>query len=360
MRKTGAVIGVVVLVIAAIAVVTTHTSHKGTTNQGPTTGVAKVEKGSLSDSVSLAGTLTYQARPDGSPYSVINQMPGTYTALPSAGDSVGCGNVLYRVDDEPVILLCGTTPSYRSLSVGLSGPDVAELNANLVKLGYATKADIEPSSDDFTYATEAALEKLQSKVGETPTGELDLGQAVVLADAARVSKVTAALGGMAEPGAQLAQATSGTLEVQVALDPSQQSEVTKGESAQITLPDNTAVAGKVDRIGRVAVTSAGSDGSPGAVSIPAYISLNNPSKTGALDQAPVQVDITTKGVSDALSVPVTALVGNAGGGFAVEIIRPDGTHELVSVTVGLYDATGGRVQIEGDVTEGQSVAVPSS
>ena len=55
-----------------------------------------------------------------------------------AGDNADCGDELYRVDDNPVLLLCGLTPAYRSLSKGARGPDVAELNANLVHLGYAT------------------------------------------------------------------------------------------------------------------------------------------------------------------------------------------------------------------------------
>ena len=94
--------------------------------------------------VSQYGILTYRARSDGSPYAVINQARGTYTKLPDAGDEVACGDVLYRVDDHPVLLLCGSTPAYRSLSQGATGRDVAELNANLVHLGYATRAQLDP------------------------------------------------------------------------------------------------------------------------------------------------------------------------------------------------------------------------
>ena len=83
--------------------------------------------------VSQYGTLAYRARSDGSPYAVINRARGTYTKLPEAGDKVDCGDVLYRVDDKPVLLLCGSTPAYRSLSEGERGPDVSELNANLVQ-----------------------------------------------------------------------------------------------------------------------------------------------------------------------------------------------------------------------------------
>ena len=92
--------------------------------QEPPVNTATVEKGRLSDMVSQYGILTYRARSDGSPYAVINRARGTYTELPDEGDRVGCGDVLYRVDDHPVLLLCGSTPAYRSLSEGASGPDV--------------------------------------------------------------------------------------------------------------------------------------------------------------------------------------------------------------------------------------------
>ena len=71
------------------------------------------------------------------------------------------------------------------------------------------------------------------------------------------------------------------------------------------------------------------------------------------------MEITTKGVADVLSVPVTALVGKSGGGFAVEVVRADGRRELVAVTLGLFDTAGGRVEVEGDLRAGEHVVVPS-
>jgi hypothetical protein len=64
-------------------------------------------------------------------------------------------------------------------------------------------------------------------------------------------------------------------------------------------------------------------------------------------------------VERALSVPVTALVGKSGDGFAVEVVRAGGRRELVAVRPGLFDTTGGRVEVEGDVREGDAVVVPS-
>lgn len=328
--------------------------------QASAVNTATVDRGKLSDLVSQFGILTYRARSDGSRYAVINRAGGTYTKLPTAGDKVDCGAALYRVSNHAVVLLCGSTPAYRALSAGASGPDVAELNANLVHLGYATRAQLDPSSPDFSSATASALEKLQSKLGEDRTGSLDLGQAVFLPESVRIAAVTGELGGSAQPGAQVAQATSDTLEAEVNLDPSQLREVKKGDRAQITLPGNTSATGTVDRLGRVAQVPTGQDNTAGAT-IPVYISLDHPQQAQRLDQAPVQVEITTKGVANALSVPVTAIVGRSGGGFAVEVVRGDRQRELVAVKLGLFDTAGGRVQIlEGDLREGDLVMVPSS
>ena len=78
--------------------------------------------------VSLKGALTYSRAVDGSPYSVINQASGTHTELPVPGQVISQGQVLYRVNNSPVVFLYGSTPAYRTLSAGATGADVAELN----------------------------------------------------------------------------------------------------------------------------------------------------------------------------------------------------------------------------------------
>jgi peptidoglycan hydrolase-like protein with peptidoglycan-binding domain len=362
-RKTWALAAAVVLAAAAATggVVVASSAEQATpTPQEPPANTVTVKEGELSAMVSLDGTLTYRARSDGSPYSAINRASGTYTKLPIDGDKVDCGDVLYRVDDYPVLLLCGAVPAYRDLHSGDVGKDVRQLNRNLHRLGYdaAAGVDIDPGDNDFTSETETALEQLQDDKGFDVTGALAVDDAVFLPRSARIAKVTGELGGSARPGAQVAQATSDTLEVQVDLEASQQGVVKVGDRARITLPGNKAVKGRVDRLGRVAET-AGKEAVVGDATIPAYISLEKPRKARGLDKAPVQVEVTTKGVKSALSVPVTALVGKSGGGFAVEVVRDGGQRELAAVELGLFDSGEGRVQVEGDLHEGDHVVLPS-
>jgi len=179
-------------------------------------------------------------------------------------------------------------------------------------------------------------------------------------ESARIARLNGELGGSASPGAPVLYATSDTPEVQVALDSSQQGQVVAGDLVRITLPGNIQVTGKVDRLGRVAQVPAGQNSSAGQATIPAFISLDDAGKARGLDRAPVRVEITTGGVENALSVPVTALVGKAGGGFAVEVVRAGGRRDLVAVKLGLFDTAGGRVQVDGGLQEGDQVVVPST
>jgi hypothetical protein len=341
---------VVLVVVAGIGVVLSGVDHTTGSARAAPVSTGQVEQGKLAAVVSESGTLTYRARPDGLPFPAVNHARGTYTELPEVGDEVGCGRVLYRVDDRPVLLLCGTVPAYRALRVGDTGRDVRQLNRSLHVRG---------AGDAFTAKTEKALAALQRRRGGHADGALALGDAVFLPAAVRIAKVTGELGAAARPGVQALTTTSDTLHVQVNLDPSDQGQVRRGDRAQITLPGSTTVAGRVAGFGRIAQAPAGQDGAAADATIPTSISLDDPRKARGLDRAPVGVDITTAGVEHALSVPVTALVGKAGGGFAVEVVRAGERRDLIAVRVGLFDTAGGRVQVEGDLRAGDRVAVPS-
>jgi len=341
----------------------------------------QVERRTLSAMASQAGILTYRARSDGSPYSVINQARGTYTQLPTAGQVISQGHVLYRVNDRPVVLLHGSTPAYRTLSAGAAGPDVEELNADLVALGYATRGQLSPKSASFGPATTAAVEKLQAPVGVTRTGTLTLGQVVFEPTAVRVTSVSAQLGGSTQTGETVMQGTSTTRLVQVALSASQQTSMAVGDKVSITLPNNQTSPGVVSSVGAVATcpSSSGSGGSKSSSAAPGTdtcssgssgsttptitvdVTPSDPAATGKWDQAPVQVGITTASVPDALVVPVTALLARSGGGYAVEVVGAGGTNHLVPVSLGLFDDAEGLVQVTASgLAAGQSVVVPGT
>jgi hypothetical protein len=329
-----------------------------TTASASSVSMQSVTEGPLSSQVNGSGTLGYAAQADGSPWPVVGRAEGAYTALPAVGDVVRCGQILYRVSDEPVVLVCGATPLYRALSEGDSGPDVTELNRALVALRYATRSELDPASDYYGAATVVGVERLQGHLGVDETGSLALGAAIALPGPLRISRVMATLGSIAAPGAPVAQATSTARRVLVNLDASQQSNVRRGDRAAITLPDGDVTPGRVGRVGRVASVASG--GSGGAT-IPVFIALDHPRRAGHLDAAPVQVQITVAGVDHALIAPVTSLLALAGGGYALEAVDAHGAHRLVPVSLGLFDDAQGLVQVSGaGVRAGMRIVVPNT
>jgi peptidoglycan hydrolase-like protein with peptidoglycan-binding domain len=381
-RKTWALAAAAVLVLAtATAGVTVMSSTKqatAATRQLPV-GTVQAERRTLSAIVSQAGILTYRARSDGSPYSVINRARGTYTKLPAAGQVIRQGHVLYRVDDRPVVMLHGSTPAYRTLAAGASGPDVAELNADLVALGHATRAQLNPKSASFGAATTAAVIKLQAALGVTRNGTLTLGQVVFEPSAVRVTYASAQLGGSAQPGETVMQGTSTVRQVQVALSASERATMAVGDRVSITLPDNRTTPGVVSSVGAVATcsSSSGSGGSgssaatqgtdtcssgssgSNAPTITVGVNPSHLAATRTWDQAPVRVGITTASVHNALVVPVTALLARSVGGYAVEVASAGARNHLVPVALGLFDDAEGLVQVTAPgLAAGQEVVVP--
>jgi hypothetical protein len=334
----------------------------GVADNADPTALTTVARGDLSSETQVDATLGYAGS-----YSVVNQAQGDFTSLPAAGRVISQGQVLYEVNGQPVVLLFGSTPAYRSLSEGASatdvtGSDVQELNADLVALGYVTSAELSPTSDEFGFWTKVGLEDLQAALGVTEDGTLDLGQAVFLPTAARVTTVSATLGAPAGLGQSVMSATSTIRQVSIGLDAAQQSEVAVGDKVTITLPDNENTPGVISLVGTVAnaPSSNSLDSSSSSPTITVLVNPTDAAATGTWDQAPVEVSITTGAVANVLAVPVDALLALSNGGYAVEVVGADGVHRLVPVSLGLFDDANGSVQVSGSgLAAGQRVVVPA-
>jgi peptidoglycan hydrolase-like protein with peptidoglycan-binding domain len=282
----------------------------------------------------------------------------TFTTLPAVGKILRRGERLYAISGTPVVLFYGPVAAWRAFAPRMpAGRDVAELNANLSALGYGKGL----KGDRFSAATAAAIRAFQSAHGVRPTGGLPLGSVVFQPGAARVTSVTPTLGATVQPGPVLG-ITSTIRQVTIALDAAQQAEVKVGDPVTITLPDNRTTPGKVTAVGSVATlppSDQGGGGGPTSPTIEVDVTPSDPPATGRLDQAPVDVSITTASVKDALVVPVAALLALGGGGYAVEEIDSSGAHHLVAVSLGIFDDADGVVQVSGaGLAAGQRVVVP--
>ncbi len=195
---------------------------------------------------------------------------------------------------------------------------------------------------------------MQGARGLSATGELLLGAVVFEPGPVRVTAVmpNVGIGSGVMPGPILT-VSSTARQVTIALDAALQGEVKVGDPVSITLPDNQTTPGRVSYVSSVA--SSGQGGS--TIQVDAVPS--DPAATGNLDQAPVNVAITTASVNDVLVVPVDALLALSGGGYAVEEVTPAGAHHLVAVTTGLFDDADGLVAVSGSgLHVGQRVVVP--
>jgi multidrug efflux pump subunit AcrA (membrane-fusion protein) len=323
------------------------------TQGAPPPATATVRLGNVTATTQENGTLGYEDN-----YTIRGQGPNggaALTWLPSQGQVISQGQVLYKTgQDVPVILMYGSTPGWRALSEGLTGDDVTELNHDLVNLGYANESDIAQQGwDYYSWATNYAVQQMEGHFGvSNPSGNLDIGDVIFEPQAIRVTTVIGNLGSRGS-GPVLA-ATSNQHQITVALSTSQESQVKAGDSVTITMPDTSATDGVIASVGTVA------SGSGSNATIPVYVNLNHPAAAGNLDQAPVTVNITNASAKNVLIVPVSALLAQPGGGYAVQVVGANNAQHLVTVNPGVFDDASGMVSVTGNLSPGQKVVVPAS
>jgi len=157
------------------------------------------------------------------------------------------------------------------------------------------------------------------------------------------------------PAQAVLETASTKLVVSVQLNATNQSEAIVGERVGVELPDGSTVGGRVTQVSAVAQSSSSSANSGGnggggggsgapTATIPVTVALTGRHRSLAgLDQAAVSVNFVQQQARHVLSVPVTALLATAGGGYDVQ--EAQSPHRLIPVTPGLFAA--GYVQVSG-------------
>jgi peptidoglycan hydrolase-like protein with peptidoglycan-binding domain len=351
-RRTGRVVAVTAVVLAvggaAVAangfgLVREEASGEPRSDLPPAT--AQVSRQTLVDTQTESGTLGY-----GTATTVPGRLSGTLTWLPATGATVKRGQPLYHVDNEPVLLLYGSLPAYRTLSPGAEGADVEQFERNLRALGY------DGFTVDGTYSssTASAVREWQEDLGLPETGTVELGRVVYAAGQVRVDSHQATVGDPLQPGADVLGYTGTARLVTVELDPSDQRLVKKGGAVTVTLPDGKAVAGKI--VSSQTVVSPGEGMNPDETKLEVTITLPA-SSAASLDEATLDVAFTASQRENVLTVPVAALLALAEGGYGVQVVEGGGTR-IVAVETGLF--ANGQVEVTGTgLTEGMTVGMPS-
>jgi peptidoglycan hydrolase-like protein with peptidoglycan-binding domain len=325
--------GAALVAAAAVGAVAVISVHGGASAQPPVpppaVSTAPVVRGDLSSAVLTAGSLGY-----GTVGTLVNQLSGTLTWLPNAGALIRQGKVLYRVDNAPVFLMRGATPAWRAFVLGMTdGPDVSELQSDLIALGDA-RGLLSAPTGQFDLSTLYAVERWQVTEKLPVTGAIPFGEVSFLSVPLRVGALRTALGQSAAPGSAPLAVTDTRRIVTVPVNPTLPP-VTVGERVSIQLASGQTTPGVIAAVG-----TSGS-GTPTAITIVP----RHPAAIGTQPGGAVQVALTTQSVHAALTVPVSAMLALAGGGYGVEVVTPSGAHRLIGVHVGLF--AGNRVQISG-------------
>jgi peptidoglycan hydrolase-like protein with peptidoglycan-binding domain len=327
------------LVVIGSAVVTlgadaTQGTASTSTSPAPT---ALVTRRDLVERIEYDGTLGY-----GDPSQIAVDGNGTITALPAVGSIVDRGQSIAEVDGRPVVVFFGDRPLWRPLASGADdGPDIEEIERNLIALGYGPDAQLGPDQH-WSAATTAAVKRWQKALGVDETGRIDPSVLVMRSGPLRISKHLVEPG--AHAGAPVVEATGTTQLVSVDLPAARQSSVSAGDEVQVTLADGSAANGTVWNVGSVATAQQGGDPTVAVTVVLAQ------GVTGAgLDESPVKVGVTTTAAEGVLAVPVEALLALSEGGYAVE--RPDGS--LVAVQLGAF--ADGWVEVTADLDEGDEI-----
>lgn len=338
------------LTVAALVVIVVRSpgpiAGSGENDDTPVeTAVATVVRTDLVQTQTLEGELRFS-----DPSRLIAPIPGVVTQVPSEGAVVAIDDSAYEIDGVDVIVLEGTRPAWRTFALEMSdGSDVLQLESNLLRLGHA---DSEFSPDqEFDETTEDAIESWQESVGREATGVIPFGS-VVFSDAAfRVGEVAVIPSAPVVSGTTVYATSSLSQEVLIELDPRDLDLVSEGDPVSVILPDGAEIPGEVAEVGRVVRRSGPEPGAPELIDVIVAISETDLD----LERAPVEVEVESERAQEVLAVPVRALVSLSDGGYAVEVDE-GGERRLVGVTIG--DFAGGLVEIEGAISEGDSVVVP--
>ena len=333
------------LTIAAIMILAgtaaaCSTSTQAEPNPALPPATAEITRTTLVETRTVPGTLGY-----GDPVPLNANASGTITWIAPVGSTVERGDVLFKVDEQPVVAFYGDVPMYRPLDAGTEGADVQQLEENLAELGYSGFA----VDGVYNSATAEAMRAWQEDVGLPETGFVEPGQLVFISGPARIAEHAARVGdvlGGGNPG--ILSYTGTDRMVTVVLRVADRALAVEGNTVAVTVPGVSVVEGTISEVSTAVREQ--------QLEIIVTVTIADQGALGELDAAPVEVDFISEAREDVLAVPVAALLALAEGGYGVELVDDD-TTRIVPVTTGMFAA--GKVEISGEeIAEGMLVGAP--
>lgn len=346
--------GAAILAAVAAAGVLRVTSTDAVEASDAATAPATVEvqRTSVDQKTVLRGVITHSARGN-----MVTLRGGVVTSSAQAGAVLTSGSTLARIDDRPIVVFRGDVPAWRTIEPAVAdGPDVRQLEQGLQDLGFFHGT----VDTHFTEFTETAIMRWQRSLQLEPTGSVTLGDIVFLSEELRVGSVKAASGSVVASGDVLAASTAIDPVVQAKVTVEDRAHVAPEAAAAVILPNGHSVTGSVASVGAPEdIDTETADQKGGAAErtdsgATALVRLDG-AADGIRDGDAVRVEVTTPGITDAVVVPVTAVIATGRDTYAVERLH-DGTVTRRVVTLGT--AAGGYVEIRRGLTVGDRVVIP--
>lgn len=342
-------LGAVAIVGAIVAgvVLSRPTAPAEATKPDVEVSTATVGRGELTERVRAKGKLAFtNSRKIGS------GRQGTVTGLPDIGSVLTAGQALFHVDNEPVVLLRGELPAWRSFEQGMTdGPDVRQLEQNLLDLGFLSGTP----SEKFNWLTQSAIKAWQKSLGLEQTGTIAVGDIVFVPSDVRVTEHVATVGDQAGP--DLLTVTDTEKRVSASIETAQSELAVLGATVNLQLPDGTKTTGTISSVGAPIEEETPMGGK--TLKIPIQVTPDDAAVVDSLNNITVTVVLTQVKRENALVLPVTALLAQPGGGFAVERVTGSGSkRKTATVPVELGVFADGQVEVTGgDLSEGDTVVV---
>lgn len=281
------------------------------------------------------------------------------TGRPNVGQEAGEGEILFATSGRPVIILEGVQPSFRDLGPGMTGTDVAQLEAALERLGHgpgavdgvydsqtgiAVRALYASLQVEPAVATSGQLSELFASGSDIIAGSVPGPGVLVPADEIiflpalpiRVAEINIQLGQVIEE--PVLRVTDANVSIDGSLPIEQSGLVAVGMPVLIDEPDlGIEASGVISRI-------ADAPGTDGVDGFHVYFEVTVENAPTNLVNASVRLTIPVESTSDAvLVVPITALTLAQDGSSQVQVDR-SGTLEAVAVRPGL--SAQGFVEVE--------------
>ncbi len=283
-----------------------------------------------------------------------------------AGSTVTSGDVVYTVDDTPVVAIVADPADDvtfdRDLVEGVEdGDDIEVVERFLADRGYDADGDLDVD-DTFDEATTEALTDWQDDLADTydevdVDGRLDLDEIVVVEPGTIVGSITDRRSDTTATGSELFTDTvdDGSRIVTTSIEVADQDRVTEGDTVEVEFPDGTVVAGTVTDLARSSqVDPMNPDADP---TLAVEVTLDTvPDSAADFNELDVTVLLVDELETGATVVPVTALVALGDGNYAVEVYDGGPTTRFVAVETGMF--ADGMVAVTG-IDVGTAVVVPS-